>query len=36
MSDDDLEAVFTYLKSIKPIHNNVPAPISPKHVISMK
>lgn len=32
MSDDDLEAVFTYLKSIKPVQNNVPAPISPKDI----
>ncbi len=31
-SDDDLEAVFTYLKSIKPVQNNVPPPISPKDI----
>jgi hypothetical protein len=36
MNDNDLEAVFTYLKSIKPVQNNVPAPISPKNVTYMK
>lgn len=29
LTDDDLKAVFTFLKSIKPIHNPVPAPIPP-------
>lgn len=29
MSDEDLLAVFTYLKSLKPVNNLVPAPISP-------
>ncbi|HEY5917726.1 MAG TPA: diheme cytochrome c-553 [Chryseolinea sp.] len=29
MTDDDLNAVFTYLKSIKPVQNLVPPPISP-------
>ena len=36
MSDDDLEAVFTYLKSIKPVQNLVPAPISPKDINKSK
>jgi hypothetical protein len=34
-SDEDLEAVFTYLKSLKPVSNNVPAPISPKDLAKM-
>lgn len=36
MSDEDLEAVFTYLKSIKPVSNLVPAPISPKDINKIK
>jgi hypothetical protein len=28
MNDDDLQAIFTYLKSLKPIDNLVPAPVS--------
>ena len=35
-SDEDLEAVFTYLKSIKPVQNNVPPPISPKDINKTK
>jgi|RhiMethySRZTD1v2_1073278.scaffolds.fasta_scaffold42721_3 mono/diheme cytochrome c family protein len=29
MTDDDLKAVFAYLQSIPPVHNNVPLPIPP-------
>ena len=29
MSDEDLKAVFTYLKTTKPVNNVVPQPISP-------
>ena len=29
MTDDDLKAIFAYLKSLKPIENAVPDPISP-------
>lgn len=29
MSDDDLRAIFAYLKSIKPIHNAIPVPLPP-------
>jgi hypothetical protein len=29
MSDDELAAVFAYLKSVKPVHNVVPAPEPP-------
>lgn len=34
-SDEDLRAIFAYLKSTKPVRNIVPAPIPPK-MISMK
>jgi hypothetical protein len=30
MTDEDLSAVFHYLKSLKPVNNLVPAPIPPK------
>ncbi len=30
LNDDDLKAIFAYLKSIKPVKNVVPAPIPPK------
>jgi mono/diheme cytochrome c family protein len=29
LSDNELKAVFAYLKSIKPVHNVVPAPVPP-------
>jgi mono/diheme cytochrome c family protein len=29
MTDDDLKAVFAYLQSIPPVHNNVPLPLPP-------
>jgi hypothetical protein len=29
LTDDDLKAIFAYLRTIKPIHNPVPAPIPP-------
>lgn len=29
LSDEDVHAIFTYLKSIKPVRNIVPAPVSP-------
>ncbi len=29
MTDDELKAVFAYLKSTKPIHNTVPQPVPP-------
>jgi hypothetical protein len=31
MSDDDLKAMFAYLKSLKPINNPIPAPIPPSN-----
>jgi hypothetical protein len=31
-TDEDIKAVFTYLKSIKPVHNVVPAPIGPEQL----
>lgn len=30
MSDDEIKAIFAYLKSIKPISNAVPAPVPPE------
>jgi len=32
MTDDDLKAIFQYLKSTKPISNVVPAPIAPDKI----
>ncbi len=29
LKDDDVHAIFTYLKSIKPVKNVVPAPVTP-------
>ena len=29
MTDDDLHAVFTYLRTLKPVYNEVPAPVPP-------
>jgi hypothetical protein len=34
MTDDELKAIFSYLKSTKPIHNVVPQPQPP--VLAMK
>jgi len=31
LTDEDLKAVFAYLRTIKPIENMVPQPIPPKH-----
>ncbi len=36
MTDDDLLAVFTYLKSLPPVDNLVPSPISPDNSITKK
>ena len=35
-SDEDLKAIFSYLKSTKPINNVVPAPIAPNTLASVK
>ncbi|GEO08120.1 hypothetical protein SAE01_06160 [Segetibacter aerophilus] len=35
-SDDDLKAIFSFLKSTKPINNIVPAPIAPATLASAK
>lgn len=32
MNDDDLKAIFAYLKTTKPVHNIVPAPIAPEQI----
>jgi len=29
MNDDDLKAVYAYLRSIQPVHNRVPDPLPP-------
>jgi mono/diheme cytochrome c family protein len=29
LNDEDLSAVFAYLRSLPPVHNRVPAPIDP-------
>ena len=34
MTDNDLRAVFTYLKSLPPIDNVVPAPVAPDRLLS--
>jgi mono/diheme cytochrome c family protein len=34
MTDEDLKAVFTYLKSLPAVSNRVPDPIAPNHLIS--
>jgi mono/diheme cytochrome c family protein len=34
MTDDDLKAVFAYLRSIPPVHNRVPDPLPPATVTS--
>ena len=35
MTDQDLKAVYTYLKSIKPINNEVPQPTPPDKMVEM-
>lgn len=35
MTDQDLKAMYTYLKSIKPIHNEVPQPTPPDKMVEM-
>lgn len=32
MKDEDIQAIFAYLKSIKPVENLVPAPVSPDNM----
>ncbi len=32
MTDDDLKAVFAYLKTTKPVRNIVPAPVAPQDI----
>jgi mono/diheme cytochrome c family protein len=36
LSDQDLEAIFTYLQSIKPVKNLVPFPVSPDQVKELR
>lgn len=35
LTDEDLRSIFVYLKSIKPVKNAVPAPISPNRLEAM-
>ena len=35
-TDEDLKAIFTYLQSLPPIRNKVPAPATPQEVAKMK
>lgn len=35
-SDEDIKAIFAYLKSIKPVENIVPAPVAPDKLVAMK
>lgn len=36
LTDEDLRAIFVYLKSIKPVDNAVPAPIPPNRLEAMR
>ena len=36
LTDDDLRAVFAYLRSIQPIRNQVPDPLTPEQVAALK
>ena len=36
MTDDDLKSIFAYLKTLKPVHNQVPDPIPPDKMASIK
>ncbi|MGB7784839.1 MAG: diheme cytochrome c-553, partial [Salinimicrobium sp.] len=36
LTDDDLKAIFEYLKSTKPVQNAVPGPIPPDKLASLK
>lgn len=36
LKDDDIKAIYTYLKSTTPVHNVVPAPISPEEIQKRK
>ena len=35
MTDQDLKAIYAYLKTIKPIHNEVPQPTPPDKMVEM-
>jgi len=36
LNDDDLKAIFAYLRSIPPISNHVPDPLTPEQVAALK
>jgi len=35
LTDTDLKAIFAYLKSLPPIHNQVPDPVPPNMISSI-
>jgi hypothetical protein len=35
-TDEDLKAIFAYLKSLPPVHNQVPDPVTPDKLAAMK
>jgi mono/diheme cytochrome c family protein len=36
MTDEDLKAIFAYLKTIPPVSNHVPDPVPPDEVAKIK
>lgn len=36
LKDQDIRAIYTYLKSTKPVENKVPAPVAPNQLASLK
>lgn len=36
LKDEDLKAIYTYLRALPPIHNKVPSPVAPPDVEKMK
>jgi hypothetical protein len=35
MTDEDLKAIYAFLRTIPPIHNRVPQPVEPQEVVAM-
>ena len=35
LTDEDMNAVFSYLRAIPPVSNKVPAPVAPPDVMAM-
>ncbi len=36
LKDEDIKAIYTFLKSTKPVHNVVPAPVTPQELQKLK